>query len=37
MFGHKPKFYWSPLDQGNHPETDTTEESGGVELNNINL
>ena len=26
MFGLKPKFYWSPLDHGNHPETDTTEE-----------
>ena len=26
MFGHKPKFYWSPLDHGDHPEIDTTEE-----------
>ena len=26
MFGHKPKLYWSPLEQGDHPEIDTTEE-----------
>ena len=26
IFGHKPKQYWSPLEQGDHPETDTSEE-----------
>ena len=26
MFGNKPKLYWSPLDHGDHPEIDTTEE-----------
>jgi hypothetical protein len=26
MFGYKPKEYTSPLEKGNHPEIDTTEE-----------
>ena len=26
MFGKRPKFYWSPLEHGDHPEIDTSEE-----------
>ena len=26
MFGCKPREYWSPLDKGDHPEVDLSEE-----------
>ena len=32
MFGHKPKFYWSPLAHGDHPEIDMSKELDEKEI-----